>query len=215
MMIGKSVKQLRELYGYDSNEGNADDGANQRIITEEEFDSLTEGYPVFLRNNLDWSFFGLERVLKRNPHITESWQELVKTFRETSGPRPATLACKTKYGVVFKSKALIDSHSFKYPELNFALFNLVEALDAITNFEPSKHMCAVLHKEAQKQTAKLGAEAKHSGPTGKRIAKEKIREIWSSGKYSSRDVCAEQECAVLDMSFSTARKALRGTPDPT
>lgn len=42
-----------------------------------------------------------------------------------------------------------------------------------------------------------------------------IREIWGAGKYSSRDICAEQECASLGMSFSTARKALRNTPDNT
>lgn len=213
-MNGKSVKQLRELYGYEPSEGDADEGANQRIITEEELDSLTAGYPVFLRNNLDWAFFGLERVLKRNPHITESWQELVRTFRETSGPRPATVICKTEYGVVFKSKALIDSYSFKYPELNFALFDLVEALDAITNFDPSNHMSEVIYKEAKRIAQQRAADAKHDGPTGKRTAKEAIRTIWASGKYSNRDRCAEEECAALGMSFSTARKALRGTPDP-
>ena len=212
MMIGKSVKQLWEMYGYEPSEGNADDGANQRIITEEELDSLTAGYPVFLRNNLDWSFFGLERVLERNPHITESWQELVKTFRETSGPRPATLVCKTKYGVVFKSEALIDSHSFKYPELNFALFDLVEALDAITYFDPSSHMSEVIYEEAYRLSQKRAADAKHEEM---RRVKERIRTIWASGKYNSRDICAEHECAALGMSFSTARKALRGTPDPT
>ncbi len=213
-MIGKSVKQLREMYGYDPSEGNADNEANQRIITKEELDSLAAGYPVFLRNNLDWSFFGLERVLKRNRHITENWRELVKMFRETSGPRPATLVCKTDYGVVFKSEALIDSHSFKYPELNFALFDLVEALDAITNFDPSSHMSEVIYKEAKRIAQQRAADAKHDGPTGKRTAKETLRTIWASGKYSSRDICAEQECAALGMSFSTARKALRGTQDP-
>jgi len=213
-MNSKSVKQLWELYGYEPSEGDADEGANQRIITEEELDSLTAGYPVFLRNNLDWSFFGLERVLKRNQHITESWRELVKTFRETSGPRPDTVVCKTEYGVVFKSKALIDSHSFKYPELNFALFDLVEALDAIANFDPSSHMSEVIYKEAKRISQQRAADAKHDGSTGKRSAKDRIREIWALGKYSSRDICAEQECAALGMSFSTARKALRGTPDP-
>jgi hypothetical protein len=43
----------------------------------------------------------------------------------------------------------------------------------------------------------------------------KIREIWGTGKYSSRDLCAEQECAALDMSYSSARKALRNTSNPS
>ena len=66
----------------------------------------------------------------------------------------------------------------------------------------------------QKQMAKAGADAKDVS-TGQQAKRQDIREIWASGKYSSRDVCAEQECAALGMSFSTARKALRGTPDPT
>ena len=56
--------------------------------------------------------------------------------------------------------------------------------------------------------------ALHDAPGGNRAKQAAIREAWSSGKYSSRDICAEQECAVLEMSFSTARKALRHTPDP-
>lgn len=65
----------------------------------------------------------------------------------------------------------------------------------------------------QKSIAKSGGEAKDI-KHGHFAKREQIRAIWASGKYSSRDICAEQECASLDMSFSTARKALRGTPDP-
>lgn len=60
-----------------------------------------------------------------------------------------------------------------------------------------------------------GAEILHSRPGGSREKREKIRAIWATGKYESRDVCAEQECAALGMSFSTARKALRNTPEPS
>lgn len=55
---------------------------------------------------------------------------------------------------------------------------------------------------------------RHNKKGGSREKRERIRAIWASGKYSSRDICAEQECAVLGISFSTARKALRNTPDP-
>lgn len=41
-----------------------------------------------------------------------------------------------------------------------------------------------------------------------------ICDLWASGKYSSRGVCVEQECAGLAMSPDTARKALVNTPDP-
>lgn len=53
--------------------------------------------------------------------------------------------------------------------------------------------------------ARFAALKKHE-PKNK--AKNQIREIWATGKYSSKDICAEQECASLGLSFSTARKAL-------
>jgi hypothetical protein len=63
----------------------------------------------------------------------------------------------------------------------------------------------------RKQTAKAAANARHSRPGGSRDKQKRIREIWATGNYSSRDLCAEQECAALGMSFSAARKALRNT----
>lgn len=70
------------------------------------------------------------------------------------------------------------------------------------------------NKRQRLRDAKAGAEALHNQHDGTRKKRRGIREIWAGGKYSSRDICAEQECAALDMSFSTARKALRNTPDP-
>lgn len=72
-----------------------------------------------------------------------------------------------------------------------------------------------LKKAVQSAMARNAADAKHNSPNGTRAKRKQIQAIWASGKYSSRDICAEQECAALGMSFSTARKALRGTPDPT
>ena len=45
--------------------------------------------------------------------------------------------------------------------------------------------------------------------------KDDICLAWSSGKYTSRDICAEQEYSSLGFnSFKAARNALIGTPDP-
>ena len=63
--------------------------------------------------------------------------------------------------------------------------------------------------------AKHAADIRHSKPGGSRDKQKNIRAIWAIGKYTSRDICAEQECASLGMSFSSARKALRNTPNPT
>jgi hypothetical protein len=66
----------------------------------------------------------------------------------------------------------------------------------------------------RKQTAKAAANARHNRPGGSRDKRRQIREIWATAKYSSRDLCAEQEYAALGMSFSAARKALRNAPKP-
>lgn len=67
----------------------------------------------------------------------------------------------------------------------------------------------------QSERGRTGANAQHNRPGGNRDKRRKIQELWASGKYATRDVCAEQECGALGMSFSTARKALRNIPHPT
>lgn len=69
--------------------------------------------------------------------------------------------------------------------------------------------------EWRHQAARNAANARHNQPGGSRDKQKQIRDIWATGKYSSRDRCAEEECAALDMSYSAARKALINTPDPT
>lgn len=64
------------------------------------------------------------------------------------------------------------------------------------------------------ERGKAASNARHDKPNGTREKRLAIQGAWASGKYESRDLCAEQECAHLDMSFSSARKALRNTPDP-
>lgn len=63
--------------------------------------------------------------------------------------------------------------------------------------------------------AKMAANARHSQPGGYGDKRMKILEAWSSGKYASREECAEKEHAAAGISFSTARKTLRGVPNPT
>ncbi|MRR50918.1 MAG: hypothetical protein EG825_08380 [Rhodocyclaceae bacterium] len=72
-----------------------------------------------------------------------------------------------------------------------------------------------LPKAVLSERARVGANMRHAKPGGSHDKRRQIQEAWATGKYSSRDICAEQECAALGMSFATARKALRGTPNPT
>ena len=64
------------------------------------------------------------------------------------------------------------------------------------------------------QAAKENADKRHNRPGGSREKQAEIRAAWASGRYDNRDLCAEQECAAIGMSFSSARRALRNTPDP-
>lgn len=68
--------------------------------------------------------------------------------------------------------------------------------------------------EWRRENAKKAANALHNKPGGSREKQQQIQEIWASGKYSSRDRCAEEEYAALGMSYSAARRALTNTPDP-
>lgn len=61
---------------------------------------------------------------------------------------------------------------------------------------------------------KAGADALHSKPGGSRDKKFEIRAIWATGKYATRERCAEEEHDAVGMSFSSAIKALRNTPKP-
>ena len=88
----------------------------------------------------------------------------------------------------------------------------------LKNNPPSAHL--VIHlllqheeqlgSELRSNKGRFAAQKKHEKTNA---AKEIMKEFWTSGKYTSRDICAEQEAAGLNLSFSTARKALRNTPN--
>jgi hypothetical protein len=67
----------------------------------------------------------------------------------------------------------------------------------------------------RRQSAAHAANQRHSQPGGYREKHEKLKAAWASGKYASRDECARQECDALGLSYSAARRALQGTPEPT
>lgn len=66
----------------------------------------------------------------------------------------------------------------------------------------------------RKQKAKTAAQVRHDKPGGSHDMQERMRAAWASGKYTSRDRCAEEECGALGISLSSARKALRNTAGP-
>lgn len=65
--------------------------------------------------------------------------------------------------------------------------------------------------QSASELGKIGAAARHAPSREKR---KKIQDIWAEGNFTTKEACAEQGCGYLDMSFETARKALRNTPNP-
>ncbi len=77
---------------------------------------------------------------------------------------------------------------------------------------PDETKLEELKKKYYSDLGKKRAEARHSKPGGSREKRKKIQEIWASGKYTSKTLCAEEEYAALGMSFDTARRALQNEP---
>jgi hypothetical protein len=92
-----------------------------------------------------------------------------------------------------------------------------EIAQRISNLPPHAAIQAVALLQAEKRrgAARRAANSLHDKPDGSRAKQNAIRQAWASGKYTSRDRCAEEECGALNMSLSAARKALRNTRDPT
>ncbi len=96
-------------------------------------------------------------------------------------------------------------------DLKAAGLGKTEVVESVT--QPDQ--AVVGSAEWRSQNAQTAANALHDKPGGSRDKQNQIRTTWASGKYSSRNVCAEQECAGLNMSYDAARKALTNTPDPS
>ncbi len=118
------------------------------------------------------------------------------------------------------TRGTFSEHS-DWPPLESGLFSLsqidqieAEDFDSASNPDEAKPP-GLGSPEWRRQTARTAANALHDQPGGSRDKHRQILEIWASGKYTSRDVCAEQECAALNMSFKAARRALINAPKPT
>ena len=65
-----------------------------------------------------------------------------------------------------------------------------------------KHQQKAARAKAEKERPRIEPLRKH------------ILDAWLSGKYSSKDLCAEQEAEAIGITFSTARRYLRNSPAP-
>jgi hypothetical protein len=82
------------------------------------------------------------------------------------------------------------------------------------NSPESKELIEQVSPKIFSEHMKKAINAKHDQPGGSREIRAKIREIWATGKYPSRDKCAENVCGKFKLSYRTTRNALKGTPNP-
>ena len=138
--------------------------------------------------------------LKLQDQLVLNWIWVMKDLRELEGELPRSEFLKVKKLV----ELAVDSFNntmLAYMSGNFPDLARSYVDEALTS--------------DRKARAKHAADERHSQPGGSRERREVIREIWATGKYSSRDICAEEEWQAVGYgSFAAARKALRNTPDP-
>jgi len=137
----------------------------------------------------------------------------MKNKQQTGSIRLSDLATIGKQKVTLENIAIWDAEAE-------ALYNTLKDAtikDAVTHLEenpPSAGVVAMLWFVAQvsmnKKRAKDAAVAGHSQKGGSHDKREKICQIWATGKYETKTDCANKECGNIGMSFSTAIKALQG-----
>jgi hypothetical protein len=95
----------------------------------------------------------------------------------------------------------------------FVLFKLVE-LATIEEFPNVYGLRGEIEKGKLAERNRKSVNVKHAkNRVDKENRKQKIQEMWASGKYSTRDICAEEEYSGLGYkSLRSARKDLENTP---
>lgn len=177
--------------------------------------------PVELRRLEQWRITGemlagtMARLLgfSNSPHedsVGKRWTLGLLKGKEHNGEVRRSVEGGVTLMAAGKSIPLVHALTLNRRALKADKDALLRLVDAATR-QPASGMGSV---EWRKQTAKAAANARHGKPGGSREKQDRIRKAWASGKYTTRDICAEEEYAALGMSFSAARKALRNTPEP-
>lgn len=143
------------------------------------------------------------------------WRELIESLRRSMPDFKSEsefIACMVEARLrALSTDETIDELLGIVPENDRAFMR--DTLKLVLRIAIERAASDALSKERRRR-AKAAADALHGAPDGNRDKQARVRAEWASGKYTSRDRCAEEECAALGISFAAARKALRNTPDP-
>jgi hypothetical protein len=190
---------------------------------EEAFKEIFEQPPAFTPAQL------ISMVFDRAAQLTPSEHELIQRQAKIFERWDQSLLAEIAAGAVMESLTLRSVfanflHAMYHRDRDVgqrdeALMKWTAASDRLSriNSELAHSFEDQLRTLAQsaKARGRKAADARHNAQGGSRNRQQAMQAAWASGKYTSRDRCAEEECGALNMSFATARKALRNTPDPT
>lgn len=115
-----------------------------------------------------------------------------------------TIAFNKKWELWIK---IIEEQKYTKNELiEFLAFEFVDN-DKLLDKQNRKHLREIKKTiDKKSKAAKKSADAKHSPINAK---KEELVTIWKSGIYKTKNDCADKEYKRLNISYETARKALR------
>lgn len=153
------------------------------------------------------------------------WQEAVNDLENERQGKPATVgemqkqfpdgykAARELVRVMAVGIPLLELSMKQAERISEMIHSEDEGLSAIQDVLNMQTVNALtlahLVRLERARNAKKGAETRHNKPGGSRANRAKMQAIWNSGKYTTKDKCAIEECEELGMSYDTARKALR------
>jgi len=103
-----------------------------------------------------------------------------------------------------KSYSLVST-LYIAPEVIHSLVQLVD----VEAFSETEGLLTEIEKDKKSKIGRNAVNARHNKPGGSRDKKAEIRAIWATGKYRTKQICAEEEYAALGMSYDSAIKTLR------
>ncbi|MCP5273493.1 MAG: hypothetical protein H6936_01305 [Burkholderiales bacterium] len=188
-----SVKEARKKYLASLTPEKREELERKKL--EAEAESRKRWKEIFEQNKELFQWF--DDGMKANAHHEKAIKVLLESLRTAANHQDMTPEIKEVVDALII--VIEDRKLFEY-DLEAVLFPLIEIVEKDTQSKSGSHAVTIRHEKTKKER-----EAKIS----------QLREIWASGKYSTRDLCAEEEYQALGFpSFGSARKALRNTPPP-
>jgi len=132
------------------------------------------------------------------------------------GGSPAFISCgctEPPEGADLAAMVWICCRTLRFRERELNKWQTFSAADFIGRYSKALEF-PELKQKILSDKGRHAANERHNQDGGSRDKRRQVQNEWSTGKYKTRDECAEKVSESLNISFATARKALRNTPSP-